>query len=161
MIRTGNQYRESINDGRQVWIDGEKIKDICNHPSLKPIIDIRARMYDMAHEDNYQEKLTYLDEETNELNTVYHKPPRTKDDWYEKDTAMDSLMNDIGGVVIRVSDETVGEMWSLFDGQDVLNEVDPQFAKNIENHNTKQNRHTTHIMNAIRTRTTTHLIIRL
>ena len=134
MIRTGNQYRESINDGRQVWIDGEKVKDICNHPSLKPIIDIRARMYDMAHEDKYQEKLTYLDEETNELNTVYHKPPRTRDDWYEKDTAMDSLMQDIGGIVIRVSDETVGEMWSLFDGQDVLNEVDPQFARNIENH---------------------------
>ena len=47
---------------------------------------------------------------------------------------MDSLLHDIGGVVIRVSDETVGEMWSLFDGQDVLNEVDPQFARNIENH---------------------------
>ena len=25
-------------------------------------------------------------------------------------------------------------MWSLFDGQDVLNEVDPQFSKNIETH---------------------------
>ena len=72
MIRTGNQYRESINDGRQVWIDGEKVKDICNHSSLKPIIDIRARMYDMAHEDNYQGKLTYLDEETNCL--LYTSP---------------------------------------------------------------------------------------
>ena len=29
-------------------------------------------------------------------------------------------------MVTRVGDETVGEMWSLFDGQDVLNEVDPQ-----------------------------------
>ena len=43
-------------------------------------------------------------------------------------------MQDIGGIVIRVSDETVGEMWSLYDGQDVLNEVDPQFARNIERH---------------------------
>ncbi len=34
----------------------------------------------------------------------------------------------------RVGDETVGEMWSLFDGQDVLNEVDPQFSANIRNH---------------------------
>src|SRR5260221_11678243 len=25
-------------------------------------------------------------------------------------------------------------MWSLFDGQDVLNEVDPQFSANIRNH---------------------------
>jgi 4-hydroxyphenylacetate 3-monooxygenase len=41
---------------------------------------------------------------------------------------------DVGGIVTRVGDETVGEMWSLFDGQDVLAEIDPQFARNIENH---------------------------
>ena len=29
-------------------------------------------------------------------------------------------MDDIGGVVIRVGDETIGEMWSLYDGRDVL-----------------------------------------
>ena len=45
MIRKGNQYRDSINDGRQVWIDGEKVKDICNHPSLKPIIDILSLIH--------------------------------------------------------------------------------------------------------------------
>jgi len=43
-------------------------------------------------------------------------------------------IEDVGGVVTRVGDETVGEMWSLYDGTDVLNEVDPQFAKNIESH---------------------------
>ena len=43
-------------------------------------------------------------------------------------------MEEIGGVVTRVGDETVGEMWSLYDGQDVLAEIDPQFAKNIETH---------------------------
>ena len=42
--------------------------------------------------------------------------------------------SEVGGVVTRVGDETVGEMWSLFDGQDVLDEVDPQFSKNIRNH---------------------------
>ena len=40
----------------------------------------------------------------------------------------------IGGIVTRVGDETVGEMWSLFDGQDVLNEVDPRFSANIRRH---------------------------
>ena len=44
------------------------------------------------------------------------------------------VLEDVGGVVTRVGDETVGEMWSLYDGQDVLNEVDPQFSKNIEHH---------------------------
>ena len=44
------------------------------------------------------------------------------------------MLDDVGGVVIRVGDETVGEMWSLYDGQDVLNEVDPQFSENIRRH---------------------------
>jgi 4-hydroxyphenylacetate 3-monooxygenase len=33
-----------------------------------------------------------------------------------------------------VGDETVGEMWSLLDGRDVLNEIDPRFGDNIERH---------------------------
>jgi 4-hydroxyphenylacetate 3-monooxygenase len=37
-------------------------------------------------------------------------------------------------VVTRVGDETIGEMWSLYDGQDVLNEVDPRFSANIRRH---------------------------
>jgi 4-hydroxyphenylacetate 3-monooxygenase len=43
------------------------------------------------------------------------------------------VLNDIGGVVTRVGDETVSEMWSLFDGQD-MDEVDPVFSENIRRH---------------------------
>ena len=51
MIRTGEQYRDGLRDGREVWIDGERVKDVTKHPATKPIVDIRARMYDMQHED--------------------------------------------------------------------------------------------------------------
>src|SRR5262245_2581406 len=37
MIRTGEQYRESLRDGRQVWINGEKVEDVSIHPAFKPI----------------------------------------------------------------------------------------------------------------------------
>jgi 4-hydroxyphenylacetate 3-monooxygenase len=134
MIRTGQDYRESIRDGRQVWINGEKVKDVATHPAFKPIVDIRARMYDMAHEARYRDILSYVDAGTNEPNCTAHKLPFTQDDWHAKRRAVDAVLNDIGGVVIRVGDETIGEMWSLYDGRDVLNEVDPQFSKNIENH---------------------------
>ena len=26
MIRTGDEYRESLRDGRQVWVEGEKVE---------------------------------------------------------------------------------------------------------------------------------------
>ncbi|MFE4785759.1 4-hydroxyphenylacetate 3-hydroxylase N-terminal domain-containing protein, partial [Streptomyces sp. NPDC056716] len=50
MIRTGDQYRESIRDGRDVWMNGEKVTDVTTHPAFKPLVDIRARIYDMAHD---------------------------------------------------------------------------------------------------------------
>ncbi len=132
MIRTGDEYRESIKDGREVWIDGEKVKDLTQHPMLKPIIDVRARIYDMQADPTTCDYMTY--ENNGEQFAIGLKLPRTQQDWEDKRTATDKIMSDIGGIVTRVGDETVGEMWSLYDGYDVLDEVDPQFSKNIENH---------------------------
>jgi 4-hydroxyphenylacetate 3-monooxygenase len=134
MIKTGQEYRDSLKDGRQVWINGERVKDVVTHPAFKPIVDVRARIYDMAHEKATAEAMTYRDEETGEPNCIGYKLPRSQEDWQAKRRAVDLVMKDIGGVVIRVGDETIGEMWSLYDGQDVLREVDSRFAENIEKH---------------------------
>jgi 4-hydroxyphenylacetate 3-monooxygenase len=132
MIRTGHDYKNGIRDGREVWIDGERVKDVTQHPALRPIIDIRARMYDMAHEERYSSALTYVD--GNERHSIFLRPPRERKDWTDKVTAVDHVMKDIGGVVTRVGDETIGELWSLVDGRDVLAEIDPRFAVNIDRH---------------------------
>ena len=29
----------------------ERVADVTTHPMFKPLVDIRARIYDMAHED--------------------------------------------------------------------------------------------------------------
>ena len=134
MIRTGDEYRESIRDGREVWVDGEKVADVTTHPSLKPIIDARARIYDMAHDPKTRDVMSYLDTETNERCPVGAKLPLTREDWHAKRMAVDAVMDDLNGIVTRVGDETVGEMWSLFDGQDVLNEINPAFSQHIRDH---------------------------
>ena len=132
MIRTAAEYLDSIRDGRQVWINGEKVDDVPTHPMFKPLVDIRARIYEMQHDAATRDTMTY--EEDGETFAVGLKLPHTQEDWYRKREATDAVMDDIGGIVTRVGDETVGEMWSLFDGQDVLNEVDPQFSQNIRDH---------------------------
>ncbi|MGI9421172.1 MAG: 4-hydroxyphenylacetate 3-hydroxylase family protein [Geminicoccaceae bacterium] len=132
MIRTGEQYCASIRDGREVYIDGERVKDVTVHASFKPLVDIRARIYDMQHEKAHRDVMTVT--ENGEANAVGNALPFTEADWWAKRRATDHVMEEIGGVVTRVGDETVGEMWSLYDGQDVLNEVDPQFGANIERH---------------------------
>ncbi|MBV9220831.1 MAG: 4-hydroxyphenylacetate 3-hydroxylase, partial [Methylobacteriaceae bacterium] len=132
MIRTGNQYRDSLRDGRRIWINGERVADVTIHPMFKPLVDIRARIYDMAREPAHRELMTY--EEGGERFAIGLKLPYVQEDWHAKRRATDIVLEDIKGIVTRVGDETVGEMWSLFDGQNVLNEVDPRFSENIRRH---------------------------
>ncbi len=132
MIRNGNQYRESLRDDREVWINGEKVRDVTTHPSFKPVVDVRARIYDMQHEAGLKDIMTY--EEEGERFATGLRLPFTPEHWNDKRKAVDAVMWDIGGIVTRVGDETIGEMWSLWDGKDILNEIDPRFAENIERH---------------------------
>ena len=132
MIRTGNEYRASLDDGREVWMNGEKVKDVCTHPQLKPVIDVRARIYDMQHDPSTKDQTTY--QENGEDFAIGLRLPYEPKDWEDKRKAVDLVMHDIGGIVTRVGDETIGEMWSLWDGKEILNEIDPRFAENIEKH---------------------------
>jgi 4-hydroxyphenylacetate 3-monooxygenase len=134
VLRTGKDYIESLRDGREVWIDGEQVGDVATHPAFAPMVSVRARIYDLAHEAGTAGLLTYADEETAERCATTSRPPRTRDDWRAKRDSVDAILDDAGGVVTRVGDETVGEMWSLFDGQNVLNEIDPAFSANIAQH---------------------------
>src|SRR5690242_8415157 len=107
MIRTGEEYRESIRDGREVWINGERVGDVPTHPAFQPLVDVRARIYDMAHEDATRAVMTYADAESGESNAIGSKLPRSRADWEAKRRAVDAVLDDIGGVVTRVGDETV------------------------------------------------------
>ena len=132
MIRTGAEYRDSIRDGREIHINGERVRDVTTHPQFKPLVDIRAAIYDLQHEEATRDIMTYT--EDGETSAIGGKLPHTREDWWAKRRATDAVLNHVRGVVTRVGDETVGEMWSLYDGRDVLNEVDPRFSANIEAH---------------------------
>ena len=100
MIRTGEQFRDSLRDGREVWMNGERIKDVTRHPAFKPLVDIRARIYDMQHEAASRDVMTY--EDKGERFAIGNRLPFEQKDWTDKRRAVDAVMHDIGGVVTRV-----------------------------------------------------------
>ena len=59
MIRTGEAYRAGLRDGREIWIDGERVADVTTHPAFKPIVDAKARMYDLAHDPAAAATMTF------------------------------------------------------------------------------------------------------
>jgi 4-hydroxybutyryl-CoA dehydratase/vinylacetyl-CoA-Delta-isomerase len=49
-MMTGEQYRRSLVDGRQCYLDGELVKDPAEHPLLKSAVDSVAATYDRFYD---------------------------------------------------------------------------------------------------------------
>ena len=51
-IRTVEQYKESLKDGRRVYIRGEKVADVTRHPVLGVTVDTVAQGFALtSHPD--------------------------------------------------------------------------------------------------------------
>lgn len=46
---TGQEYIESLRDGREIWIYGERVKDVTTHPAFRNTVRMIARLYDALH----------------------------------------------------------------------------------------------------------------
>src|SRR5438128_9229106 len=55
---TGEEYLESLRDGREIWIYGERVKDVTTHPALRNTARMIARLYDALHDPKLKEVLT-------------------------------------------------------------------------------------------------------
>ena len=58
---TGEEYLESLRDGREVFIEGEKVKDVTEHPAFRNSARSIARLYDAMHDPDQSEKLLGVD----------------------------------------------------------------------------------------------------
>jgi aromatic ring hydroxylase len=53
---TGREYLDSLDDGREVWIYGERVKKITEHPAFRNSARMIARLYDALHRDHREEQ---------------------------------------------------------------------------------------------------------
>ena len=47
---TGQEYLDSLRDGREIWIYGERVKDVTTHPAFRNTARMIARLYDALHD---------------------------------------------------------------------------------------------------------------
>ena len=59
MTRTGQQYLDSLHDGRQVYLDGELVTDVVDHPAYRNAIKTIATLYDFQARPENLELMTF------------------------------------------------------------------------------------------------------
>jgi 4-hydroxyphenylacetate 3-monooxygenase oxygenase component len=81
---TGRRYLESLKDGREVWIDGERVRDVTAHPAFRDMIHELARLYDLQNSDAYRDDMTFVDRESGVRTGVSWLLPRSAEDLRRK-----------------------------------------------------------------------------
>ncbi|MEH7255137.1 4-hydroxyphenylacetate 3-hydroxylase N-terminal domain-containing protein [Neobacillus niacini] len=78
---TGKEYLESLRDGREVWIYGEKVSDVTTHPAFRNAARSIARQYDALHDPEKSKGLiTVTDTGNGGFTHRFFKIPRSVDD---------------------------------------------------------------------------------
>jgi 4-hydroxyphenylacetate 3-monooxygenase len=78
---TGKQFLESIRDSRDVWIYGERVKDVTKHPAFRNSARMLARMYDALHDPSKAAALTTsTDTDNGGFTHRFYKVPHSADD---------------------------------------------------------------------------------
>jgi aromatic ring hydroxylase len=57
-LLTGQEYLESLKDGRSVYIDGERVADVTEHPAFRNSARSIAKLYDAMHDPRTRDLMT-------------------------------------------------------------------------------------------------------
>ncbi len=77
-LRTAEQYKNSLRDGRAVFFRGEKVADVTAHPVIGIAVEHAALDYRMAHDPKYRE-LAVVKDGAGEYSRYFHIPQNGED----------------------------------------------------------------------------------
>jgi 4-hydroxybutyryl-CoA dehydratase/vinylacetyl-CoA-Delta-isomerase len=79
-LKTVQEYKESIRDGRIVYYKGERVEDVTAHPELAVCVNTMSLDYALAEDPKYHDLATVYDEELGErINRYYYLPQNGED----------------------------------------------------------------------------------
>ncbi len=58
-LRTGSGFLEALRDGRDIWLEGERVKDVTAHPRLRGTALTVAELYDLQHRPELRDTLSF------------------------------------------------------------------------------------------------------
>ena len=75
---TGDEFLESLRDDREVYIYGERVKDVTTHPAFRNTARMIARLYNALHDPKHKDKLLVpTDTGNGGMTHAYFKCPKT------------------------------------------------------------------------------------
>ena len=133
--RSGQEYIAGLKDRpREVWIDGEKVKDVTTHPGLRNGVKGVASLYDMQHDATLREEMTFASPSTGDPVGLSFQIPRAEEDLIRKREMMSHWAWASCGMMGR-SPDFMNSIFTAWAGSaDYFAQDRPEFKKNVLNY---------------------------
>ena len=130
-MRTGSEYLRSLNDGRQVFVDGECVKDVTTHRAFREAVRSIARLYDIAAAPEMRERMTFVSPKTGEPVLRAYQIPRSHADLRARRLFSETWAEATFGLMGRTPDHVAGFFCGYAATPGVLAAGGQRFADNV------------------------------
>ena len=100
--RTGKQFLQGLRDGRALWVGGDKIGSIADHPALSGAAEAMAEVFDLQHQA--ADVCLMPDPETGEPINVSHMIPGSHEDLQRRHRGLEKIAEYSVGLMGRTPD---------------------------------------------------------
>ena len=107
-LRTGADYLRSLDDGRAVFVDGERVTDVVRHPAFREAARSIARLYDIAAAPENRERMTFPSPRTGLPVLRAYQIPKTHADLRARRLFSETWAEATFGLMGRTPDHVAG-----------------------------------------------------
>ena len=130
-IRTGEELLESLRDDRQLFIDGERVRDVTADPRFAEAARSLAALYDMQHDAALTERMTFRSPTSGERVGLSFIEPRSVDDLIRRRDMVKIWMDASCGMFGRSPDFMNIFVTAFASAADEFGQKDKRFAENL------------------------------
>ena len=129
-IITGADYLARLRDDREIWLDGERVKDVTTHPAFRNTARTLARLYDLQHDPAYRDVLTVPGPNGDRIGTSFIQP-RSVEDLVKRREMVYTWAIETCGMMGRSPDFLNVNLAAYAAARDYFAAVDSRFGDNV------------------------------
>jgi 4-hydroxyphenylacetate 3-monooxygenase len=134
MTRTGQEYIDSLRDGRQVYLDGELITDVVDHPAYRNAVRSTAALYDFQAAPENLELMTFESPTSGERVNRCWQLPKSYDELVARRKALEAWAECTYGYMGRSPDHVASSLAGMMMRLDLFRSHGEERAQALANY---------------------------
>lgn len=131
MTTRGERFIRSLDDGRNVWLDGSRLNNLAEHPAFRGTLNTIRQLYDTLDDPAVREKAGFWNEATASYAHSAFLVPRNRDDLLRRRESFALWANRTHGVMSRLGEFARSLVTGWYAAREELSGYDPSFSERI------------------------------